>query len=163
TDRDNNHLAHDVVIRFFVLPGDANGDGVTNDLDVFLVLRQIGRTGTDAAANADLNGDGRVTTADLDIVRTHYLTRLPAGQGAGGAPPADPDAAGPLSSPGRRAGGGAGGLISAAPAGRNNKGGTPNATAPPAVPLAIPPEKPPAPAPAAPARVQTPAPPLALA
>jgi hypothetical protein len=61
-----------------VLTGDANGDAVTNDIDLFLVFRNLLRPPASRDLNQDLNGDSQVTSADVDIVKSNYLGTLPA-------------------------------------------------------------------------------------
>jgi len=91
TDANSQPLARNTTLAFHILPGDANGDRVVNDRDLFLAwqnsLKPIGQQDL----NADLNGDGRVTAADVQLVKTLYLTVVPpalvgsggSGQGAG--------------------------------------------------------------------------------
>jgi hypothetical protein len=81
-------LTQPVEIVFHVLPGDASGDGVTNDRDLFLVWQAQGDTGVSAA---DLNGDAVVDGADVAVVTGNYLAAVPPGLGQGAplmAPPA---------------------------------------------------------------------------
>jgi hypothetical protein len=51
-------------------PGDADGDGAVNVVDLVLVLQQWGRCG--AGTCPDLDGDGAVTVADLVLVLQHW-------------------------------------------------------------------------------------------
>lgn len=72
SDTSNNTLTRDVVIRFRVTPGDATGDGRTNERDYAVVWRQLRKPEAQRDAAADMNGDGRVDAADLDWVKRHY-------------------------------------------------------------------------------------------
>jgi hypothetical protein len=68
-------MGSDAFLDFHVLTGDANGDGFTNDLDLYRVWRNGLRLVSDL--NDDLNGDGMVDHADLDVVTGNYLALLP--------------------------------------------------------------------------------------
>ena len=74
----NKALAQDFVADFHVLAGDANGDRATNDLDLFRIWQNLLKTPDNRDLNDDLNGDGQVTLADLDVVRANYGAHLPA-------------------------------------------------------------------------------------
>jgi hypothetical protein len=50
-----------------------NGDGVTNDRDLFLVFSDLSKAPAARNLNEDLNADGQVTVADLDVVKSNYL------------------------------------------------------------------------------------------
>lgn len=50
------------------VPGDANGDGAVNALDLSILLSHYGQTTT----TADFNGDGAVNATDLSILLSHY-------------------------------------------------------------------------------------------
>jgi hypothetical protein len=70
--------------RSFLLPtgrlaGDANNDGVVNDLDLFAVWQDLSKPPNARNLAHDLDGDGLITPADLDIVRANYapLTAIP--------------------------------------------------------------------------------------
>jgi hypothetical protein len=78
TDTQGRPMAADFHFAFFALTGDVNGDRVVNDADVYAVFQQLQLPAASRNPNYDLNGDGQVTQADLDIVRAHYLTTLPA-------------------------------------------------------------------------------------
>jgi len=78
TDTQGRPMATDFHFAFFALSGDVNGDRVVNDADVYAVYQQLLLPAASRNLNFDLNGDGQVTQADLDIVRAHYLTTLPA-------------------------------------------------------------------------------------
>jgi len=78
TDIHGKALASDFSVNFHVLTGDVNGDGVTNDRDLFLVFSELSKAPAARNLNEDLTGDGQVTTADLDIVRSNYLGVVPA-------------------------------------------------------------------------------------
>ena len=70
-------LTTDVALNFFVLPSDANGDRVVNDRDLFQVWQSSLNAPGQQDLNNDLTGDGRVTAADVSLVRSNYLTKLP--------------------------------------------------------------------------------------
>jgi hypothetical protein len=57
-----------------VIPGDINGDGRVNLLDMRILAAAYGSTPNDSRWNskADLNGDGRVDLGDLMILAAHY-------------------------------------------------------------------------------------------
>jgi len=69
-------LAQDFIADFHVLAGDANGDLATNDLDLFRVWQNQLKAPANRDLNDDLNQDGQITSADLDIVRNNYGNRL---------------------------------------------------------------------------------------
>jgi len=53
-------------------PGDANGDGCVNILDLVLVRNNINRDpGSDGHPGCDVNGDGSINILDLIFVRNH--------------------------------------------------------------------------------------------
>ncbi len=60
--------------RLDVLPGDFNDDGAINSGDVLGVTREIGVV---YGIFADIDGDGTVTTADVQLVRLRVGTHLP--------------------------------------------------------------------------------------
>jgi hypothetical protein len=66
-------LERDFIYDFYVLRGDANGDRVTNDLDLLQVWQSLG-----GSPAFDLTGDNLVTNADLDVIRNNYRATLPA-------------------------------------------------------------------------------------
>jgi len=68
------------------LPGDANGDRNVNDLDLFLVWQNLLLPPANRDLQLDLNNDGAVTVADVDVVRANYRAALP--QAAPAAAPA---------------------------------------------------------------------------
>jgi hypothetical protein len=49
------------------LKGDADGNGLVNELDYLYYLRAVLRAPLPSSVNPDFNGDGDVTTADLLI------------------------------------------------------------------------------------------------
>lgn len=59
-----------------VLAGDATGDGQVNDLDLYRVWQALLQSGSPSAGNEDLDGDGQVTAADLELVRSRYRRAL---------------------------------------------------------------------------------------
>lgn len=56
------------------IPGDINGDGKVDLLDLRILAAAFGSTPGDPRwnSNADINGDGRVDLADLTILAVHY-------------------------------------------------------------------------------------------
>src|SRR5207302_1226336 len=77
TDSNGNQLIADFSSNFHVLTGDANGDAVVNDADLYLVWHDLLKSPAARNLNEDLNGDGQVTTADLTVVENSYLATLP--------------------------------------------------------------------------------------
>jgi len=71
-------LPQDYHFNFSVLTGDANGDRAVNDLDFYQVWQNLLKPPSRQSPNDDLNGDGQVSLADLDVVRNNYLGKLPA-------------------------------------------------------------------------------------
>jgi len=69
SDRSSNALGREFVMRFTVTRGDANGDGVTNEKDYLLIWRELRKAEGARNVSIDLDGDGKVTTADLDLVK----------------------------------------------------------------------------------------------
>jgi|GEM_PF-3146397 len=62
-------------IREFVLtPGDLNGDGFINSLDVTLLLQNFGPV-TPENMHMDMNGDGFINTADRTIIQQNFGNR----------------------------------------------------------------------------------------
>jgi len=76
-------MAVDFAFDFHALAGDVNGDAITNDLDLFVVWKNSIRPPASQDLNNDLDGDGVVTSADVDIVKNNYLAALPPLSGAG--------------------------------------------------------------------------------
>jgi len=67
-----------LAMKFAVLPGDVNGDGVVNMADAVLVRNEMQGTGDPSMMGwADLNGDGVVDINDVNAVRQRVGTRLP--------------------------------------------------------------------------------------
>ena len=64
-----------------ILPGDANGDGVVDTLDITRLRRYLAEESVDLSSGADMNGDGAVDIEDLTCLR-RYLVE--AGTGLGG-------------------------------------------------------------------------------
>jgi hypothetical protein len=77
TDRAGSPLTASVVFEFFVLTGDANADRVVNDLDLYLVWQNLLLPPSARNLNEDLTGDGQVTMADVNVVKSNYLATLP--------------------------------------------------------------------------------------
>lgn len=53
-------------------PGDANGDGAVNFVDLNIVLTEYGMSGPPGSLPGDLSGDGAVDFNDLNIVLTRF-------------------------------------------------------------------------------------------
>lgn len=64
-----------------ILPGDANGDGVVDTLDITRLRRYLAEESVDLSSGADMNGDGVVDIEDLARLR-RYLVE--SGTGLGG-------------------------------------------------------------------------------
>ena len=64
-----------------ILPGDANGDGVVDTLDITRLRRYLAEESVDLSSGADMNGDGAVDIEDLTCLR-RYLVE--SGTGLGG-------------------------------------------------------------------------------
>jgi hypothetical protein len=62
----------DYVLNFHVQPGDANGDQVTNDLDLYRVWQNLAKPLAQRDLGVDLTGDGQVTVDDLNVVKANY-------------------------------------------------------------------------------------------
>jgi hypothetical protein len=73
TDVSGNQLGNDWARTFGVLPGDFDGNGIVDDRDAAGVRPWLGRSN----ALADVNGDGRVTAADVARVLANRGRRLP--------------------------------------------------------------------------------------
>lgn len=55
--------------------GDANNDGIVDLADAACIAADIGSTASSCAgdgANSDVNGDGQIDMADLELVRDGY-------------------------------------------------------------------------------------------
>ena len=74
-DVGGNPLQADATLDVSVLTGDANGDRVTNDVDLYQIWINPFMGGGDSAD--DLTGDGVVDGDDLDVVVGNYLAVLP--------------------------------------------------------------------------------------
>ncbi len=77
TNASGNQLIADFSFGFHVLTGDANGDAVVNDADLYLVWHDLLKPPGARSLNEDLNGDGQVTTADIDVIESNYLATMP--------------------------------------------------------------------------------------
>lgn len=64
-----------------ILPGDANGDGTVDTLDITRLRRYLAEESVDLSSGADMNGDGAVDIEDLTRLR-RYLVE--SGTGLGG-------------------------------------------------------------------------------
>jgi parallel beta-helix repeat protein len=76
-DRYGVSLPGDTVVQFHVLTGDANGDRVTNDRDLYQVWQNLLRSPGARNLNEDLTGDSQVTLEDVNVVKSNYLAQLP--------------------------------------------------------------------------------------
>jgi hypothetical protein len=66
-----------------LLPGDANGDNVVDQLDLVIVQANLGTAGSKTRAEGDLDGDRMVTRLDLVALLQNYgRTRAPLAPGA---------------------------------------------------------------------------------
>ena len=54
------------------LPGDANGDGKVDLVDLDILGQNFGLTGGGASGQGDFNGDGNVDLVDLDILGQNF-------------------------------------------------------------------------------------------
>ncbi len=68
-------------------PGDVNGDGVVNSLDLSIIASNLGKT-SQTFAEGDLNGDGIVDTFDLSILASAWQTGTAPTNGTAPATPA---------------------------------------------------------------------------
>jgi Dockerin type I domain len=73
----NGSSGGDFLFDFNVLPGDANGDGVVNGLDINLFAGNFNQVGGGLAA--DVNGDGIVNGLDLNLIAAAWESMLPGG------------------------------------------------------------------------------------
>ena len=80
TDVIGNRLAHDFVLDFSFLRGDATGDGRVNLDDFNVLAANFGRSGA-TFSQGDFNYDGRVNLEDFNILASRFGTALapPAG------------------------------------------------------------------------------------
>jgi hypothetical protein len=62
------------------IPGDVNGDGIVNILDVGVIAAHWLQTAPPSAppelANADVNGDGIVNILDVRVIAAHWLQTI---------------------------------------------------------------------------------------
>jgi len=77
-DVDGTPMVANYLFNFYALTGDANGDRITNDQDLYRVWQNLLKPLASRSLNEDLNGDGQVTMADVEVVRGNYLVTLPA-------------------------------------------------------------------------------------
>jgi hypothetical protein len=77
TDTTGKPMAANQSFTFHVLTGDVTGDRVTNDLDLYQVWQNLLQPPASRNVSHDLDGDGQVTPADVDLVRSRYLASLP--------------------------------------------------------------------------------------
>jgi hypothetical protein len=76
-DAVGNVLNTPYTFTFSVLKGDVNGDRVVNDLDLYQVWSQLSKPAGARNPGDDLNGDGVVNAADLALLKSNYLAKLP--------------------------------------------------------------------------------------
>jgi hypothetical protein len=88
--RDNGSPTGEVTLNIIVrvakasldrLPGDADGNGFVDERDTYEVWQNLIKPLSNRNMNDDLNGDGGVTLADLNLVRAHLgesLAQAPA-------------------------------------------------------------------------------------
>jgi parallel beta-helix repeat protein len=57
------------------IPGDANGDGIVNILDLVMVSKYFGKEDFPSGYNPDMNGDGKVDVQDLEIIISNFGKR----------------------------------------------------------------------------------------
>ena len=60
------------------LPGDVNGDGVVDVLDMLALARKL-EAGVEPPPHADVTGDGRVTLADVEAIGQRIVRLSPGG------------------------------------------------------------------------------------
>lgn len=77
----------DLLLSTAFVPGDANGDGAVDILDLDILSSNFGATGGATLATGDFNGDGNVDILDLDILSSNF------GSGAGSAAVPEPTGA----------------------------------------------------------------------
>jgi len=65
-DANGNQLIADFDFTFHALTGDANGDAVVNDRDLYLVWQNLLKPAASRNLNEDLTGDGQVTSVQAD-------------------------------------------------------------------------------------------------
>jgi predicted lipoprotein with Yx(FWY)xxD motif len=58
------------------IPGDVNGDGVVNILDVQVIAAHWGQRVPPAPANADVNGDGVINILDVAVIAAHWGQKI---------------------------------------------------------------------------------------
>ena len=83
SDRSSNALGREFSMRFTITRGDANGDGVTNERDYLLLWRELRKAEGARNVAVDVDGDGKVTSGDLDLVKGNLGKR---GTGGGAQP-----------------------------------------------------------------------------
>src|SRR5262249_41261715 len=77
TDLNGKTLPANYKLSFHVLTGDVNGDAATNDVDFFKVWQNSLKPLGQQDLNNDLDGNGVVNAADVNIVRENYAVTLP--------------------------------------------------------------------------------------
>ncbi len=73
-----DHLDTSDGIKFDVLPGDVNGDGMVKAQDMVAIRNQmLGLLGAVPTSFGDINGDSKVDILDYTAVRMRIRTTLP--------------------------------------------------------------------------------------
>ncbi len=80
---------------FFTLTGDANGDRLTNERDLYQIWQNSLKSEENRPANDDLNGDAHVDNGDLQIVKEAFLRSLPSPVAPQASHPPDESASAP--------------------------------------------------------------------
>jgi len=68
----NNRLTNKTTPVIITIPGDLNGDGYVNPVDLGMIAAGWRKQVPPAPGNADVNGDGAVNVADLAYVTAHW-------------------------------------------------------------------------------------------
>jgi hypothetical protein len=82
--------------HYFLLPGDASGDGYVDSEDSAILAAHWGQTVSGAALHGDFNNDGVVNSIDASILSAHWHTAIaqdPPGEGAAATGNASDDSA----------------------------------------------------------------------
>lgn len=76
---EHENTAVDAVLALDIMPGDANGDGIVNLLDIILMANHwIGvEPGITCSHNADVNNDGEVNSLDIVLAVNIFLSGKP--------------------------------------------------------------------------------------
>ena len=65
------------------IPGDVNGDGIVNGLDLNLVATHWLQGGMRLTVPGDATGDGIVNGLDINLIATDWLQKIGGGAGSG--------------------------------------------------------------------------------